>query len=381
LAKEPEKRWQAASDVCDELKWIAEGGSQADVSLPSVAVKGIGALGRRGLTLSVGIFLLSTVIAGIAVWNLKPAPPTPSRPVSRTVITLPAGQQLAGMDSGPAIALSPDGSHLAYVARQGGVQQLYLRAMDSLESKPVPDTVGGVSPFFSPDSQWVGFFAGGTLKKVSVSGGAALTLGNVGSPLGASWGSHGMIAFAQTVVSPLLQIPDAGGVPQPLTRLAKGDVTQRWPEFLPGGKAVLLAAAPSGITFGNAQVAVQSVGTGERRDLVQAGTHPRYALSGHLVYAQAGSLVAVPFNPQRLEVTGTAVPVVEGPAIPSHRSRSVQLFLHGITGLRSRRPSGDAEQAGVGQPRWRRAVRGRPGTRLHVPAAFPRRSAGGRDDH
>jgi Tol biopolymer transport system component/predicted Ser/Thr protein kinase len=312
LAKEPEKRWQAASDVCDELKWIAEGGSQAGVSLPSVAVKGIGALGRRGLILSVGIFLLGTVIAGIAVWNLKPAPPTPSRPVSRTVITLPAGQQLAGMDSGPSIALSSDGSHLVYVARQGGVQQLYLRAMDSLESKPVPDTVGGVSPFFSPDSQWVGFFAGGTLKKVSVSGGAALTLGNVGSPLGASWGSNGMIAFAQTVVSPLLQIPDAGGVPQPLTRLAKGDVTQRWPEFLPGGKAVLLAAAPSGITFGNAQVAVQSVGTGERRNLVQAGTHPRYALSGHLVYAQAGSLVAVPFNPQRLEVTGTAVPVVEG---------------------------------------------------------------------
>ncbi|MFY9530270.1 MAG: hypothetical protein WAR24_15275 [Candidatus Acidiferrales bacterium] len=210
------------------------------------------------------------------------------------------------------MALSPDDTHLAYVARQGGTQQLYMRAMDSLESKPIPGTEGGVSPFFSPDGQWLGFFAGGTLKKVSVSGGAALTLGNVGSPLGASWGSQGMIAFAPTVVSPLLQIPDAGGAPQPLTRLAKGDVTQRWPEFLPGSKAVLFAAAPSGITFGNAQVAVQSAGTGERRNLIPAGTHPRYAPSGHLVYVQGGSLVAVPFDPQRLDVTGTAVPVVEG---------------------------------------------------------------------
>ena len=107
-------------------------------------------------------------------------------------------------------------------------------------------------------------------------------------------------------------MPDAGGSPQPLTHFEKGEVSHRWPEFLPGGKAVLFAAGPTGITFTNAQVAVQSVGTGERRNLVQGGTQPRYAPSGHLVYAQGGSLMAVPFDPQRLAVTGTAVPVVEG---------------------------------------------------------------------
>ena len=96
------------------------------------------------------------------------------------------------------MALSPDGTHLAYVASQGGTQQLYLRAMDSLEAKPIPGTDGAVNPFFSPDGQWLGFFAGGKLKKVSVSGGAALTLGDAAFPLGASWGSQGMIAFAPT---------------------------------------------------------------------------------------------------------------------------------------------------------------------------------------
>jgi Tol biopolymer transport system component len=275
-------------------------------------VKGIRSVGRRGLVLGVGVFLLVTAIASLATWNLKPSPPPPQRPISRTVITLPPGQQLASLDSGPAVAVSPDGTHLAYVARQGGTQQLYLRAMDSLEAKPIPGTEGSVNPFFSPDGQWLGFFAGQKLKKVSVSGGAAVTIGDAPNPRGASWGSQGMIAFAPQNVTVLQQAPDGGGTPQPLTRFEKGDVSHRWPEFLPGGKAVLFAAGPSGVNFTKAQVAVQSVATGERRNLIQGGMYPRYAPSGHLVYVQGGSLVAVPFDPQRLEVTGTAVPVVEG---------------------------------------------------------------------
>jgi Tol biopolymer transport system component len=107
-------------------------------------------------------------------------------------------------------------------------------------------------------------------------------------------------------------VSDAGGTPQPLTRLVKEDVAHRWPEFLPSGKAVLFAAGPTAINFSNARLAVQPVGIGEPRDLVQEGMSPRYAPSGHLVYAQGGSLMAVPFDPQRLVVTGTAVPMIEG---------------------------------------------------------------------
>ncbi|MFY9530201.1 MAG: hypothetical protein WAR24_14930 [Candidatus Acidiferrales bacterium] len=104
---------------------------------------------------------------------------------------------------------------------------------------------------------------------------------------------------------------DGGGIARPLTRFEKGSLSQRWPEFLPGSKAVLFAAGPTAISFANARVAVQLVGTGQQRNLVQGGM-PRYAPSGHLVYAQGGSLMAMPFDPQRLEATGTAVPLVEG---------------------------------------------------------------------
>jgi serine/threonine protein kinase len=311
LAKDADERWQTAADVTKQLKWIAEGGAQVK-SLSASPAKGIRALGRRPLILSLGTLLLVAAIAILATWNLKPSPLPPPRLVSRLVVMLPSSQQLAGLDNAPAVALSPDGTHLAYVARQGGTQQIYLRALDSLEARPITGTEGAINPFFSPDGQWVGFFAAGRLKKVSVNGGAALTLGDAAGPRGASWGSQGTIAFAPTNVSVLQQVSDAGGAPQPLTRLEKGEVTHGWPEFLPGGKAVLFAAGPSGTNWTIAQVAVQSVGTGERRNPVQVGTQPRYAPSGHLVYAKGGTLMAVSFDPQRLTATGGAVPVVEG---------------------------------------------------------------------
>jgi Tol biopolymer transport system component len=305
MAKLPDERWQSASDLASELKWITEAGSQL-MALPAAAAKGIRA---RWLVLLWGIVsLLLAAIAGVAIWNLKPSPPGP---VSRTVITLPPGQRLAGLDQ-PAVALSSDGTHLAYVAIQGGTQQLFLRAMDSLEARPIPGTEGATGPFFSPDGQWLGFFAGQKLKKISVSGGSPITLSDVPFPLGASWDSRGMIAFAPSVGSPLKQVPDAGGALQPLTRLEKGEIAHRWPEFLPDGKAMLFTAGPTSINWTNAQVAVHSVNTGEQRNLIQGGTQPHYAASGHLVYAQGGSLMAVPFDPKHLAVAGAAVPVVEG---------------------------------------------------------------------
>jgi serine/threonine protein kinase len=123
LAKEPEKRWQDTSDLCDELKWIAEGSSQIAL-VPAITRKGIGSLGRRAVLLGLVSLLLGAGIASL-IWNLKPSSPPP---VTRTVINLPPGQQLAGLEIAPAVALSPDGTHLVYVARQGGTRQLYLRA-------------------------------------------------------------------------------------------------------------------------------------------------------------------------------------------------------------------------------------------------------------
>jgi serine/threonine-protein kinase len=310
LAKEAEKRWQAASDVCDELKWIAEGGSQVTLA-STVAPKSVRERWRGALLWGVA-FLVLAAVTSIAIWNRKSGSAVNSISVSRIAITLSPDQPLAGLGIGPAVALSPDGTHLVYAAHQGGIQQLYLRPLAGLEAKPIPGTEGAAQPFFSPDGQWVGFFADGKLKKILLSGGAALSLCDAADPRGASWGSKGMITFSSTRASILQQVSVVGGTPQPLTHFEKDEGSHRWPEFLPGGNAVLFAAFHGGGNWNNAKVSVQSVGAGERRDLVQGGTHPRYAPSGHLIYVQGGNLMAVPFDPQRFAVTGTAVPVVEG---------------------------------------------------------------------
>ena len=307
LAKDPEDRWQTARDLVQELRWIADvtahpelaGGAPAPISARA---------SRRQLVLGSVAALVLAALVGLGAWTLKPAPP---QPVTRTVITLPPGQRLAGLDL-PAVAISPDGSLLAYVASQDRVQQLYLRAMDSLEARPIPNTEGATNPFFSLDGQWVGFFAGGDLKKVSVSGGAAVTLADAASPRGASWGSGGSLAFVpDTGSGGMQQAPEEGGAPQPLTRTESGENFHRWPEWLPEGQAVLFAFASSN-DWTNAQVAVQAVETGERRNLVQGGAQPRYAFSGHLLYARAGTLMAAPFDARSLAVTGAAAPVLEG---------------------------------------------------------------------
>src|SRR5208282_2587093 len=175
LQKDPKQRLRDIGDARISLDEVLAGSSD-----PSPAgAAGISALlWRRTLIVGLGTLLLGAAIAGLAVWNLKPAPSPPPQPVTRTVINLPPGQRLAGLDSGPALALSPNGTHLAYVASQGGTQQIYLRAMDSLEARPIPGTEGAIEPFFSPDSQWLGFFAGGKLRKISVSGGVQVSLGD-----------------------------------------------------------------------------------------------------------------------------------------------------------------------------------------------------------
>jgi eukaryotic-like serine/threonine-protein kinase len=304
LQKDPKQRLRDIGDARIALDEVLSGAP--DPSL--VGAAGISALlWWRTLILSLGGVLVAAV-TGLVIWNLKPSSSPLLQPVTRTVINLPPGQRLAGLDRGPAFAFSPDGSRLAYVAIQGGTQQIYLRAMDSLDARPLPGTEGAVNPFFSPDGQWLGFFADGKLKKIPVNGGPPVSLADVVQPYGASWGSRGMIAFAPTILGALQQVPDAGGAAQPLTRLQRGLIGHRWPEILPGGKAVLF---DDGSTVANSEVRVQLIGTGELRDLIQGGTQPRYARSGHLIYALGGNLMAVPFDTDRLEVTGPAVPAVE----------------------------------------------------------------------
>ena len=178
-----------------------------------------GKLGReaaiRVLPTKVFSFLIFVciLVCTLAIFgcNTTPAPSseTASSAGARSVMTLPPNEPLV-VRSSPMLALSPDGAHLVYAAGRSGSRQLYLRAMDSLEGEPIPGTEGASTPFFSPDGDWVGFFAEGKLKKVSISGGAPLTLCDARNPSGASWGTNDTIVFAPSNISGLCKSPPQG---------------------------------------------------------------------------------------------------------------------------------------------------------------------------
>jgi serine/threonine-protein kinase len=211
----------------------------------------------------------------------------------------------------PAIAISPDGKQIALVLRTGEKTQLHLRVAGGNESKPVPGTEGAASPLFSPDGKWIAFFAGGKLKKFSVETGQIATLCDAGTgPRGAVWGPDDRIIYTPDTGSALLQVPASGGTPKPLTE-RKEERSDRWPEVLPGNKAILFTIAKGG-SWDDAQIIAQRFDTGERKVIIDGGTAPHYLSTGHLTYVHGGALTAVPFDAERLQVTGKAVPLVQG---------------------------------------------------------------------
>ena len=260
-------------------------------------------LWRRAIPWSIAGLI--AVMAGAAIWSL-------TRPdvrlMTRFPLLLPADQQLT-YTGRHVVALSPDGTRLVYTANQ----QLYLRPMDQLAATPIRGTEGGSrSPFFSPDGQWVGFWVGGQLRKVSVNGGAPVALCEAAILLGASWGQDDTIVFGQGPEG-ILKVSANGGTPEVLVTMDSAE--GKWahgPQILPGGEAVLFTLSTIGALWDDAQIVVQSLETGERRVLIEGGRDARYAPTGHLVYAQAGTLLAVPFDLTRLEVSGGSIPLVEG---------------------------------------------------------------------
>jgi serine/threonine protein kinase/Tol biopolymer transport system component len=252
-------------------------------------------------------------IGGIATWRLRPSPPLVPVSVNRSVFSLPAGQRFPNVDA-QFLALSPDGKKLVYAANAGGTEQLYLRSMDSFDARPIPGTEGGLGPFFSPDSEWVGFFASGKLKKVSVAGGLPVTLCDATDSRGATWGTDDTIVFASAANTPLFAISSSGGMPRTVTKMdwQKDVDTHRWPEFLPGSSALLFTVAKYNAVSPTGRIALRVVATGEQRELIPAAMNSHYVPTGHLVYAQGGNLMTVRFDLGRLKVTYGAVPIVEG---------------------------------------------------------------------
>ena len=218
------------------------------------------------------------------------------------------------------LSIAPDGRRIAFMVHPSFVPlQLYLRSLSDLESKLIKDVTVGLT-FFSPDSLWLGYFSPTppAIRRMPLRGGAPVTIwaraaatGNAG----ATWADDETIYFVSEIPGGMMSVPAAGGQPKEVLKIdtGQGERILKYPCAVPGAKAVLYTVANTeSESFDDAHIGVYSPHTGQRKVLVEGGTYPRYSRSGHLVYARSGKLLAVRFDPDRLQVTGQPVPVLEG---------------------------------------------------------------------
>jgi len=308
---------------------------------------------RQWWTAGAACLLAGGLLAGLVGCGFISAPRDEAP--ARIVIPPPEAGHLR-WNNDPTLAFSPDGSRLAYLVFQDdGSRQIHVRNMGAGRTRAVPGTEGGDTPFFSPDGQWLGFFADGSLKKVALRGGEAVTLTPKATNLrGASWGPNGNIVFNLTDSDVLYEVSADGGEPRQLTTLDEGETSHRWPQFLPDGSAVLFTIARTD-NPDDSEIAALRIDSGEKKLLVRGGTFGRYATTGHLVYHRGGAILAVGFGSAALEATGMPTPVAEGIlGSPPDTLTGVAQFTFSTTGTLAYVQAG--ELAGVYQihvwPNW-----------------------------
>jgi eukaryotic-like serine/threonine-protein kinase len=271
------------------------------------------------------------VLAGSAAWYLAVRTLVPPA-VTRFIYTLPEGQSITLPATRHMIGLSPDGSHMVYVANT----RLYLRSMSELDVHAIQGSESYqavTEPVFSPDGRSVAFWAGGdrTIKRIAVTGGVTVTICPADNPYGIDWGTDGLV-FGQGSKG-IMRVSANGGSPEVLVRVNDGQEAHG-PQLLPGGQHVLFTLA-TGTAFDRwekARVVVQSVSSGERKTLIEGGSDARYVPTSHLVYAVEGNLFAVAFDPRRLEVTSGPVPMVEDVRRSNGRETGAAHFSFSSTG-------------------------------------------------
>jgi serine/threonine-protein kinase len=310
LAKSADERWQTAKDLADELKWIGAGldspgpfsaGRWRDNEVPH-APRWRTRLKVAALVITVGALAL------YGGWRLaRSRQPAPAGVVTRFPIQAAPGAAIDAFD------LAADGSAIVYLrrSREDGIR-LYLRRLDQLRDSPIPGTEGASSPLFSPDGQWVAFFAGNRLLKVNVhtDSGPILVSESVEPWLnGAAWLPDGTIIFSRPNHA-LHRVSSDGGEAIPVTELKETprEFDHHSPVLLPGGQVVLFTLHAHDGRF---HVVAETLATGSRKLLLESAFDARYVDSGHLVFARDGRILAVPFDVNRLEVTGRPVTLVE----------------------------------------------------------------------
>ena len=259
-----------------------------------------------------GLSVAGMIVVALALWPEAPAPKEPIR------LEASISQDPLWMTLGSSVALSPDGSRLAYVTGDETERTLWVRSLGQLQGASL---AGGANsevvyhPTFSPDGEWIAYVTPTELKKIPVSGGASITLCDIDLSRGATWLPDDTIVVSPTGRDGLSRVSAAGGELQPLTTLNEEEREQshRWPHALPDGRAVIFTVFTQAMAGADeALIAVADMATGEHKILHRGGYYGRYVPSGHLVYIHEGTLFAVPFDAGSLEITGSAAPAVQG---------------------------------------------------------------------
>ena len=298
LEKDPKRRLH---DVADARLEIDDA-----IAAPADDAAAI-ASGGRWSWLALAAIVVAALAGAAVAWFLKPAGgPRANAGGGSARFLIALSQPMSETDG--LLIISRDGRRLAYAAGPAGRQQLFVREIDQFASRVVPDTEGVVSAAFSPDGQAIGFVAERKLRTVSLSGGTPLTLRDRVDGAGLTWTADQFILYNPGTATGIWRIAAAGGEAAAVTQPGAKDNEQRFPEVLPNGNGLLFSAR-GGVT--DDQVYVESLQTHERRPLAK-GSGPHYLASGHLVFVQAGTLFAVRFDPERLEVIGAPVAIIEG---------------------------------------------------------------------
>jgi serine/threonine-protein kinase len=311
LTKDPRDRFHDIADVRIELQSLATDDAETFETLPSVQTRD----GWRA-RLPWSLIAIFAVVAGALILGALRKPPSGAvtimllglEPAERLGSFYGTGIEILGLH-GRSFDISTDGRVLVFLARDDTGSRLYRRALDEARATPIPGTEDAHSLFISPDAEWIGFWADGSIKKVRTEGGPTMSVCDARlPPWGASWGPNDTIVFGQHNGG-ILQVPGDGGEPKEITELAGGETGHWHPRFLPDKETLLFTTRKKAGDWEDTAIVAQSIISGKRTTLVENGADARYAPTGHLVYVRLGTLVAVPFDLKRLEVTGSAVVV------------------------------------------------------------------------
>ena len=289
LAKSPDERFQTAHDVKLQLKWIGENAHQIGAATAAAGQT------RNSRTVLAAAAVLVIAVAVAAMGWLRPQAP---KQVIRTTLLPPEGTHFALLNRNGPPAFSPDGKHIVFVASREGKPSLWLRSLDKMEAVELPGTAGAYYPFWSPDANFIGFFANGKLWRIGAKGGPPVTICDAPNGRGASWGGGDVILYAPQIGSPILHVSGSGGNSVPVTAKPVSTESHRWPVVLPDGKHFIYLRTPIGSVDENNEIRLASLEGGKESVLLRGGYYTSAFASGQLLAVRDGALTA-----QKLDIS------------------------------------------------------------------------------